>query len=334
MENGTSAINIYNHLKHQILQRKRIFKRLLWALAIIFLLMNVIAFFHAYKFTHFTSTRVTKTKASKNLSTGAKMKILLFGIDNPRPENNATPSQKFETIELQSNKKIECWSIKADSSKGTVILFHGYGGSKSSLIGKSDEFLKMGYSTLLVDFMGSGGSEGSQTTIGFKEAGEVKSCYDYLTKQPENKIYLFGTSMGGAAILKAINDYDIQPAAIIIECPFATMYQTTCARFKTLGIPAFPMAAMLDFWGGLQNGFWAFSNEPVEYAKSVKCPALLFYGEQDEKVSRHETDEIYSNLQGIKQLKTFPLAGHEDYLVKYKQQWVNEVNKFLKENEK
>jgi len=295
--------------------------------------MNVVAFFHAYKFTHFTSAKVTKTKASKNLSTGAKIKILFFGIDNTRPENNAIPSQKFETIQLHSNKTIECWSIKEDNSKATIILFHGYGGSKSSLIGKSDEFLKMGYSTLLVDFMGSGGSEGNQTTIGFKEAAEVKTCYDYLSKQGENKIYLFGTSMGAAAILKAINDYNIQPTAIIIECPFGTMYQTTCARFRTLGVPVFPMAALLDFWGGIQNGFWAFSNQPVEYAKSVECPALLLYGEQDEKVSRHEIDEIYTNLQGKKQLKTYPLAGHEDYLVKYKQQWVNDVNEFLKQNE-
>lgn len=91
-------------------------------------------------------------------------------------------------VKLQSNKSIECWHIKTYSSKGTVILFHGYGGQKSSLIEKSDEFIKQGYSTLLVDFMGSGGSEGNQTTIGFKEAVEVKTCFDYLTKSGEKNL--------------------------------------------------------------------------------------------------------------------------------------------------
>jgi alpha-beta hydrolase superfamily lysophospholipase len=310
---------------------KKIFKRLLYALATIFVLINVVAFFHAYKFTHFTSANVAKTKDAKHLSTADKIKTLLFGIDNPRPTNNSTPSEKFETIQLQSNKTIECWHIKADSSKGTIILFHGYGGSKSSLLGRSDEFLKLGYSTLLVDFMGSGGSEGNQTTIGFKESVEVKTCYNYLTKKGESKIYLFGTSMGSVAILKAIDDYNIRPEAIIIECPFSSMYQTTCARFKSLGVPSFPMAALLDFWGGVQNGFWAFAHRPVEYARSVNCPTLLLYGEQDEKVSRQEINEIYSNMHCKKQLKTYPLAGHEDYLAKYKRQWTNDIHQFLEE---
>jgi len=311
------------------MKRKKIVKRLLWILTIVFVLMNVVSFFHAYKFTHFTSDSIIKTKDSPHLTTANKIKILLLGINNPRPTNDSTPTEKYETIKLQSNKTIECWSIKADHSKGTILLFHGYADAKGSMLDKSDEFLKLGYSTFLVDFMGSGGSEGNQTTIGYKEAEEVKTCYDYLAKQGEQKIYLFGTSMGAAAILKAIRDYDFQPTAIIIECPFGSMYQATCARFKRLGVPSFPMAGLLDFWGGVQNGFWAFSHQPTEYAKAVKCPTLLLYGEKDEKVSREEIDEIFTNLNGNKQLKTYPLAAHENYLKKYKQQWTNDITEFL-----
>jgi pimeloyl-ACP methyl ester carboxylesterase len=205
----------------------------------------------------------------------------------------------------------------------------GYGGDKSQMLTDADELLKMGYNTLLVDFMGSGGSEGNETTIGVKEAEEVKSCYDYLAQRGEKKILLFGTSMGAAAILKAINDYHLNPAAVILECPFGTMYQTTCARFRLMHVPAFPMAGMLMFWGGTQNGFWAFSHNPVEFAKSVKCPALLLWGEQDDKVSRAETDEIFANLQGRKVLGTYPHSGHENYLKKDKEKWVKDVGGFL-----
>lgn len=285
--------------------------------------------FHAYKFTHFTLTNVEKTKDSPNLSFGGKMKALFFGINNPRPVNTNHPTQKFETIKIQSNREIECWSIKADSSKGTVIIFHGYGGEKSSMLDKSDEFIKMGYSTFLVDFMGSAGSEGNQTTIGYKEAEQVKSCYHYLSSQSEKNIYLFGTSMGAVAIMKSIKDYQINPTAIFIECPFGSMYQTTSARFKSLGVPAFPMAGLLVFWGGVQNGYWAFSHKPVNYAKYIKSPTLLLYGEQDKKVSRKEIDAIFSNLDCIKELKTYPLAAHENYLVKNKEQWSADIQNFI-----
>ncbi|HEY0750939.1 MAG TPA: hypothetical protein VGD26_07280, partial [Chitinophagaceae bacterium] len=114
------------------MKRKKLLKKLLWAFAAAFVLINVVAFFHAYKFTHFTNENVTKTKDARKLSFGDKLKTVFLGINNPRPTNNILPSQQYESIKLKSNKLIECWRIKTDSSKGTVIIFHGYGGNKSS----------------------------------------------------------------------------------------------------------------------------------------------------------------------------------------------------------
>lgn len=313
-------------------KKKKLKKRLLLILSGFFLFMNVIAFFHAYKLTHFADSNSGKTKSSNQLSTSEKVKTILFGVNNPKPINTAFPSQKFETVFLKSNKLIECWSIKAEKPKGTVILFHGYNGNKSSLLDKSDEFLKLGYNTFLVDFMGSGSSEGNQTTIGFKEAEEVKTAFEYLKQKTSEDIFLFGTSMGAVAIMKAENDYQLNPKGIIIECPFGTMYQTTAKRFSNMNVPAFPMAGLLLFWGGTQNGFWAFGHEPIEYAKKINCPTLLLYGEKDNRVSREEINTIYSNLSGEKQLKTYPKAGHENYLKKYKDEWISDVSSFLEKN--
>lgn len=312
-------------------KKKRLLKRFLWVIFAVFLLLNAIAFFHAWKFTHFSNDKGAKTK-SGNLPAIAKLKVLAVGVSNPRPVNTTMPGSSFETIVLQSTKRIESWLIRHDSAKGTVILFHGYKGEKSSMLDKADQFLAAGYNTMLVDFMGAGGSEGNQTTVGYREAEQVKSCYEYVRALGEKKIFLFGTSMGAAAILKSINDDRLTPSGIIIECPFSTLYQTTCARFRTLGVPSFPMADLLVFWGGVQNGFWGFSHRPVEYAKSVNCPALMFYGEKDEKVSREETNAIFNNLRGEKILVTFPEAGHENYFNKYKPVWSAAVREFLTKN--
>lgn len=310
------------------MRKRKILKRLGWTLTSIFAIMNVLAIFHSYKFTHYTESSKPRLIASK-LSGADIAKIVVFGIDNPRPVNTAKPSQPYEKVKIQSNKELECWSIKTANAKGTIILFHGYGGEKSGMLDKSDEFIKMGYNTLLVDFMGSGGSEGNQTTIGYKEAQQVKSCYEYIKQRDNKNIHLFGTSMGAVAIMKAIQDYDIEPASILIECPFGSFYKTVCARFKIVGAPTFPVADLMVFWGGLQNGFWAFGHNPTEYTKAINCPALLLYGEQDNRVSREEINEIYSNLNGKKQLATYPLAGHENYLIKYKQKWTKDVSVFL-----
>lgn len=297
-----------------------------------FAVLNIIAFFHAYKFTHFSETSTSKTKSSNQLNTIEKLKVMLVGVSNPKPINTIFPTQPYSAITLQSNKAIECWEQKVEDSKGIVLLFHGYGGNKSSMLDKATEFHKLGFSTLLVDFMGSGGSSGNQTTIGFFEAEQVKLCFDYVVKKGEKNILLFGTSMGAVAIMKAINDYMLSPTGIIIECPFGSMYETVCARFNTLNIPSFPMAGLLVFWGGIQNGFWAFNHKPSDYALKIECPTLLLYGEKDEKVSITETTLIFNNLKGKKKLKTYPEAGHENYLKKYKSQWTTDISNFINQD--
>lgn len=309
----------------------KVLKPFFWAFVIIFVLMNMVACFHAYKFTHFSENKTEKTQSPHKLSAWDKVKTIFFGVDNPRPANNKLPDCPFETIKLNSNKEIECWRIKADSAKGTIIIFHGYGGNKSSMLDKAGELLKLGYNTFLVDFMGSGSSEENRITIGYEEAEQVKTCYEYMVTQGESNIYLLGTSMGAVAILKALNDYPITPLGIIIECPFGSMYKTVAARFRNMGVPAFPMAGLLVFWGGVQNGFWAFGHNPAIYAKSVNCPALLMYGEQDKNVSRKEIDDIFANLAGRKRLVTYAQAGHENYLEKYKDQWVGDIKRFISE---
>ena len=79
------------------------------------------------------------------------------------------------------------------------------------MLDKSEIFLELGYNTFLVDFMGSGGSEGNQTTIGFLEAEQVETSFNYLKNKGEKNILLFGTSMGAVAIMKAIHDFDLKP---------------------------------------------------------------------------------------------------------------------------
>ncbi len=299
---------------------------------ILLLFLNLIVYLHAYKFTHFTDPAEVKGKNPNKSGIIQKLQTILLGIDNPRPENLCKPSMPYETILLNSNVQLESWLLRADSSIGTVILFHGYCGEKSEMQSKAEVFLNMKYNCLLVDFMGSGGSAGNQTTIGYYEALNVKSAFDYVKNLGEENIILFGTSMGAAAIMKAQKDYQLNARSIIVECPFGTMMQTVTARFNSMHIPSFPMANLLVFWGGLINGFNAFTHNPVEYASKIKTPTLLLYGQKDPKVSQNEIDEIYGNLQGVKILQTYPRAGHESYLIRYKDKWTTDVQSFLNGN--
>ena len=181
----------------------------------------------------------------------------------------------------------------------------------------------------LVDFRGSGGSSGNTTTIGYQESEDVVTAVRYLQRQQVQNLYLLGTSMGSAAILKALSEESLEVQGLILECPYGSLLQTAKNRFETVGVPSFPAAHFLVLYGGLENGFWGFSHNPSAYSQSVETRTLLIFGEQDNRVKRFEIDEIYHNLKGEKELLIFPEAGHLDFLEKDQEKWVEEVRAFL-----
>lgn len=310
--------------------KKKTTKRILWFLLTLFLIGNIITYNHAYRFTHFSENQKPKTQKPESLSFSEKLSALFFGINIPKPVNKTTPERVYSTIELKSRETLESWLIPAPSSNGIVLMFHGYSSSKSGLLRYAEEFYNLGYTTMLVDFMGSGNSSGNVTTVGFKEGYDVKVAFDHIKQQyPDKEIILFGVSMGAAAILKSVHTYDITPDKIILECPFGTMLATAKKRFEAMNVPSFPFAELLLFYGGFQNGFNAFTHKPIEYAKKIQMPVLLMYGAKDARVSRKETDDIFNNFPGEKQLVVFKNSAHEIYLNDHAEDWKQAVSAFL-----
>lgn len=297
----------------------------------LFIIANVLIIIHTYKFTHYDAS----ISPSLNENPKIGLKEIFLGIDIPRPINTIQPKAKFETIDLSyDNKTIRGWLIKSDSldTKGVILMAHGYLGSKSKMLPKTDIFLANGYDIFLFDFMGTGDSDGNQTTIGYRESEMFKVSYEFLEKEYNENIILFGTSMGAVAIMKAVHDYPsfIKPEAVILECPYSTLLQAVKARFKIMNLPQW-IAYPFTFWGGIINGFNAFDMRPIDYASSITAPTLLIYGKNDDKVSVDETLSIYNLLNEPKDLKIYPNSGHDDYLKQDKERWTNDMQYFIKQ---
>lgn len=307
-------------------------KRILWVLAIFFIVANVIVYNHAYCFTHFSDTATERPKRPEELSTLGKIKTLFTGVSVPKPKNSKEPLRPFSTFYLDSYAKIEGWDIPVDSAKGVVILYHGYISCKANMLTYAEAFNQKGYTTILIDFMGSGGSDGVETSIGFKEGCDVKESLAYANKKyPDQDIILFGVSMGAVSIMKSVEQYNIHPDKIILECPFGSMLETAKGRFEIMGLPTTPLAHWLIFYGGLQTGFNAFNHNPIDYAKSITIPTLLSVGGLDARVSMEEINSIYDNLQGEKTKVVFQNSRHEMYLNNDSEEWHSVIDSFLQD---
>ena len=298
-----------------------------------FVALNAVAFFHAWRFTHFSNKPGAHSPNPEQLGPGRKLWLLLTGIRNPKPQNGPKPDFQVETVTIVSpNGALEAWYARPDSgrARGTVALFHGYTSSKSHLTHEAGYFRRLGYNVLLVDQAGNGNSAGFRTTVGYREADDVAAAVRYLrTRNSADSLILYGVSMGAVAILRAEAELGIHPTANILECPYGNMRQTAYNRFASMHVPGFPMADLLVFWGGVQNGFWAYGLSAEHYARQIHTPTLLLWGTADPRVTRAETEAIFAQLAGPKARHDFPGVGHEPYWPRYATDWEQQLRGFL-----
>jgi alpha-beta hydrolase superfamily lysophospholipase len=302
-----------------------------------FILFNLVAYHHASAMLNFTQPG-KRTEHIESLSFWQKVKILLTGVNIPKPFNTATPDDfklSFETHRINVNNSVEldAWYIHHPLPKGFILLFHSYASSKSSLLPTARVFHDMGYDTFLVDFRGSGGSNQSTTTVGYYEADDVTKAVEYVQNHFSNtSLILFGQSMGSGAILRAIYANNTQPHAVIIEGVFSSLLATVKNRFSMMGLPSFPTAHFLVFWGGVQNRFSGFRHNPVDYATKVQCPVLMLHGTEDHRATIDEAKAVFENLGGQKRFERFVGAGHLSYLTANPEKWKRIVSQFLAQN--
>lgn len=307
-------------------------KFLLRTLLAVFILVNTVAAFHAWKLTHFYGEG-ERTKSPDKLSSTEKISAMVFGVKVPKSKTEDSLTIKHEVVNLFTQKEalsIEAWYAKHRKEKGSVALFHGHIASKSAIISEAEAFYKMGYSVLLVDFRGHGNSDGNYTTIGYKEAEEVKLAYEFLRKKSNKKIILWGISMGAAAITSAFNKDFVKPDGVILELPYGSLLDAVKGRVKMMDLPPQPLSSLLTFWGGAENGFWAFDLKPKAYAKKIHCPVLIQAGALDNRVSLQEIDAIFNNISTDKQKVVYDSAGHQSLLLNNPAKWEENVSGFLK----
>ena len=317
--------------------RRHPFRAVVAALVVAFAALNVLAYLHARAMLNFADGG-SRTQQPQSLSLAQKAGVLLTGVRIPRPTNWRSPSDlalAFEThvVDVGEGVQIEIWSIPADEPRGHVILFHGYGGSKSSLLDEAQVFRELGFDTLLVDFRGSGGSTGSGTTIGYLEAEDIAAVVSFAQERnPGQPVVLYGQSMGAAAALRSIHACRVDVDGVIVEGVFDRLRTTIQNRFDLMGLPSFLAADLLVFWGGVQSGFRGFAHNPAEYALSCRCPAMMLHGEADVNARLDDARTVQRNLCNCTNLEVFPDAGHSSLLAADPERWRTAVATFLRES--
>jgi len=201
------------------------------------------------------------------------------------PARNVPVGSRLETSDAV---RLAGWYIPAGDgappNAPTVVLAHGEGGNKSTML-EYASLLHDRYNLVLFDLRNHGQSGGSQSTAGTLEQNDVRAVVNWLrkAKKPE-AIAVLGVSMGAAAALNdAITDRAIK--ALVLDSPYATLAGGVQARLEQQGYPLALPGAWASLLGGLlRTGQDMSSADPVALIQRFDRPVLIISGGRDGEV--------------------------------------------------
>jgi dipeptidyl aminopeptidase/acylaminoacyl peptidase len=216
--------------------------------------------------------------------------------------------------------------------EGLVIFVHGLGGNRAELLDEAEFIAQAGYGVLLFDLRNHGESEGSVTTLGLDEVRDVEAAVNFARRNAGWGIplALFGHSMGGAAVLlAAVKIPEIR--AVIAESAYTSVEDNISEGVHGLtGLPPFPFAPLIVFFGEREAGVEIRSVRPLEAVGQLSPrPLLLIHGELDSLIPAENSLRLYAAAREPKELYLLPHAGHGGFLQAAPEDYPRRILAFL-----
>lgn len=209
----------------------------------------------------------------------------------------------------------------------TVVLAHGTGADRSSMVPEIAILAEAGLGALALDLPGQGASEG-RSAWGADERASISAAIDWLVLRPEvdaERIGGFGMSLG-AYIMAQAAVLDQRLRAVVLGAPPADIVAQTGYASRHYGfLSAWPALLALRLSGMPINEL-----RPLEVIGRIAPRALfIIAGERDPIVAPDTTRALYSAAREPKQLWIVGDAGHCDFAVRRPVEYASRVCDFL-----
>ena len=219
-------------------------------------------------------------------------------------------------------------SLKGNT-EGVLVLLHGWGRNKNSLLSYGLAFAQLGYRVIIPDLRGHGNSTGDWVSFGAEEGRVISALMDELGIE---KYDLIGFSLGGSTGLHAAS-LDKRVNQLVVVAPMHSLAQTIAKFAKQspqwLGeVVVNHKESALALVGNISGYSYAQTSNSVSAARLITKPVLFVYGSID-KMSDFSLNKLLFE-QGSSNNKLHRLEGlrhthvllHQSELMKPISQWL------------
>jgi uncharacterized protein len=203
----------------------------------------------------------------------------------------------FEEVFLDTEEgaEINALHFRVPDSKGVIFYFHGNAGAMDSWGDVSETFAKYNYDLFIFDYRGYGKSTGPMSEEAFHRDG--KFLYNYLlTKYPEDKIVVYGRSLGTGFATKVASETNAK--LLILETPYYS-FKSVCSHYY----PFLPVGVILRY--KIHTDLWI---------TKVNSRIILFHGTADDVVPYKESVKLSKLLKKHDIFVTIPNGTHSDLI--------------------
>lgn len=206
------------------------------------------------------------------------------------------------------------WFFEAQDGAGraTVLVFNGNAGDRSFRTPLALALAGEGYSVLLFDYRGFGGSGGRPSEAGLM--ADARAARAYLAGRADvdaDRIVYFGESLGSAVAVGLATEQP--PAGLILRSPFTSLPEVGQHHFRILPVRLLmkDRFASIDRIGG------------------VSCPLLVVAGDADRTVPIRYSRKLFDAAGEPKRLAVIRGADHNDAALLDGKRMLDEVLRFL-----
>ena len=215
----------------------------------------------------------------------------------------------------RSGSVIRAWLSVGRPGAGAVLLLHGMGGNRASMLARADFLHQAGFTILAPDFQAHGESPGRHITFGALESLDAEAALAFLrSSAPGERVGIIGISMGGAATLVGAKPLAVD--ALVLESVYPTFDDAVSDRLETwlgpFGFLGNAVAPMLIQLVAPRIGVNPDRLRPIDAIARVEEPLLLITGTEDHYTRLTESRALFARAQSPKEIWEVQGAGHED----------------------
>ena len=197
-----------------------------------------------------------------------------------------------------------------------AVVCHGYIGKPADMAKYAYHFAQLGMDVLMPAARGHERNvDAGLIQMGWGDARDLVGWVaDIVERDPDAKILLFGTSMGGAEVMMASGmDGLAENVRLIVEdCGYTSVWDEFELQLDNVfGLPSFPILNAADLACQLRAGYAFEAASAVESLRQASVPMLFIHGDADEFVPFSMLDECYEACaSAVKEKLVVEGAGH------------------------